>query len=138
MAMVTPHERGAMRRTTRILAGTAAFASAALVLAGCSGGGSNSSGEYDPDEEVTLEMSWWGDDNRAALFAEVIDMFEAEYPNISVKETPVGSPDDLFNRLATDFGGGGSTAPDLFALGGAKPQAYGEAGTRKAVGGGKS
>src|SRR3546814_4891066 len=86
MAMVTPHERGAMRRTTRILAGTAAFASAALVLAGCSGGGSNSSGEYDPDEEVTLEMSWWGDDNRAALFAEVIDMFEAEYPNIRSEE----------------------------------------------------
>src|SRR3546814_14759542 len=75
-------------------------------------------------------MSWWGDDNRAALFAEVIDMFEAEYPNISVKETPVGSPDDLFNRLATDFGGGGSTAPDLFALGGAKPQEYGEGGAR--------
>src|SRR3546814_8487166 len=86
VAMVTPHETGAMRRTTRILAGTAAFASAALVLAGCSGGGSNSSGEYDPDEEVTLEMSWWGDDNRAALFAAVIDMFEAEYPNISVQE----------------------------------------------------
>src|SRR3546814_3513619 len=55
-------------------------------------------------------------------------MFEAESPNIAVKETPVGSPDDLFNRLATDFGGGGSTAPDLFALGGAKPQEYGEAG----------
>lgn len=117
-----------MRRTTRILAGTAAFASAALVLAGCSGGTSDSGGEFDPDEEITLEMSWWGDDNRAALFGEVIDLFEAEYPNITVKESPVGSPDDLFNRLATDFGGGGSTAPDLFALGGAKPQEYGEAG----------
>lgn len=119
-----------MRRTTRILAGTAAFASAALVLAGCSGGGSqgSGSGEYDPDEEITLEISWWGDDNRAALFGEVIDLFEAEHPNITVKESPVGSPDDLFNRLATDFGGGGTTAPDLFALGGAKPQEYGEAG----------
>jgi multiple sugar transport system substrate-binding protein len=119
-----------MRRTTRILAGTAAAASAALVLAGCSGGGSQGGGgdAYDPDEEVTIEMSWWGDDNRAALFAEVIDMFETEYPNISVKQTPVGSPDDLFNRLATDFGGGGTTAPDLFALGGAKPQEYGAVG----------
>jgi multiple sugar transport system substrate-binding protein len=45
-----------------------------------------------------------------------------------VTQTPVGSPDDLFNRLATDFGGGGTTAPDLFALGGAKPQEYGSAG----------
>lgn len=107
--------------------GTAAVTGAALVLAACSGG-SEESGGADPDEEITLEMSWWGDDNRAALFAEVIDLFEAEHPNITVKETPVGSPDDLFNRLATDFGGGGSTAPDVFALGGAKPQEYGEVG----------
>jgi len=101
----------------------------ALVLAGCGGGTPDSTGpEFDPDEEITLEMSWWGDDNRAALFAEVIDGFEAEYPNVTVQETPVGSPDDLFNRLATDFGGGGETAPDVFALGGAKPQEYGSVG----------
>jgi multiple sugar transport system substrate-binding protein len=73
-------------------------------------------------------MSWWGDDARAVLFDEVITAFEAEYPYISVTQTPVGSPDDLFNRLATDFGGGGDTAPDVFALGGAKPQEYGSAG----------
>jgi multiple sugar transport system substrate-binding protein len=97
------------------------------VLSGCAGPAEDTSA-YDPNEEVTLEMSWWGDDNRAALFAEVIDLFQEEYPNITVTETPVGSPDDLFNRLATDFGGGGTTAPDLFALGGAKPQEYGAAG----------
>lgn len=79
-------------------------------------------------EPVTLEMSWWGDENRAALFDEVISLFEAKYPYITVTRTPVGSPDDLFNRLATDFGAGGSTAPDVFALGGAKPQEYGAAG----------
>ncbi len=119
-----------MRRTTRILAGTAAAASAALILAGCSGSSEQGGGDsdFDPEEEITLEMSWWGDDNRAALFGEVIDLFEAEYPNITVKQSPVGSPDDLFNRLATDFGGGGTTAPDLFALGGAKPQEYGAVG----------
>jgi len=73
-------------------------------------------------------MSWWGDDGRAALFDEVITAFEAEYDYITVTQTPVGSPDDLFNRLATDFGSGGETAPDVFALGGAKPQEYGAAG----------
>jgi len=121
-----------MTRTTRSLAGRAVFGSAlaaTLVLAGCSASPDPGSGsDFDPDEEITLEMSWWGDDNRAALFGEVIDLFEAEYPNITVEQTPVGSPDDLFNRLATDFGGGGDTAPDVFALGGAKPQEYGSAG----------
>jgi len=120
-----------MTRTSRSLAGKAILGSAltaTLVLSGCAGGGNDEPSGYDPNEKITLEMSWWGDDNRAALFAEVIDLFEAEYPNITVKETPVGSPDDLFNRLATDFGGGGTTAPDVFALGGAKPQEYGSVG----------
>ncbi len=99
-----------------------------LALAGCSGSGGGAGGEYDPDEAIELEISWWGDDDRARLFGEVIDLFEAEYPNITVVETPVGAPDDLFNRLATDFAGGGGTAPDVFALGGAKPQEYGDLG----------
>ncbi|MGV3712203.1 ABC transporter substrate-binding protein, partial [Pseudolysinimonas sp.] len=117
-------------RSRAALAATGVALTGALVLAGCSGGGDGGSGgpAFDPDEEITLEMSWWGDDNRAALFDEVITAFEAEYPNVTVTQTPVGSPDDLFNRLATDFGGGGDTAPDVFALGGAKPQEYGSVG----------
>lgn len=110
-----------------VTAATAVAASAALVLSGCSGS-QTGGGDVDPDEEIELEISWWGDDARAALFGEVIDMFEDEHPNITVVETPVGSPDDLFNRLATDFAGGGDTAPDVFALGGAKPQEYGALG----------
>lgn len=109
---------------------------ALLALAGCgspaastgpSASGSAPEGSA-PAEQVTLEMSWWGDENRAALFDQVIKAFETKYPNITVKQTPVGSPDDLFNRLATDFASGGTTAPDVFALGGAKPQEYGAAG----------
>jgi len=115
----------------RAVASGALFAATGLVLAGCGGGsdGGGTGGEgYDPEEDITLEMSWWGDDARAALFGEVIELFEAEHPNIAVTQTPVGAPDDLFNRLATDFAGGGETAPDVFALGGAKPQEYGELG----------
>lgn len=122
-----------MTRMARSFAGKAVIASAlatTLLLAGCAGSPTPAGSEaaFDPDEDITLEIAWWGDDNRAALFGQVIDLFEEEYPNITVKETPVGSPDDLFNRLATDFGGGGATAPDVFALGGAKPQEYGAAG----------
>src|SRR5699024_11402864 len=121
--------RGATMRTAlsrrRAVASGAALAATGLVLAGCGGGGGTGGEGYDAEEDMTLEMSWWGDDARAALFGEVIELFEAEHPNIAVTQTPVGAPDDLFNRLATDFAGGGETAPDVFALGGAKPQEYG-------------
>lgn len=103
---------------------------AALVLTGCSGsnsGGTGGSDGFDPEEEIELTIAWWGNDERAAIMAEAIDLFEEEYPNITVVEQPVGAPEDLFNRLATDFASG--TAPDVFALGGAKPQEYGAAGT---------
>lgn len=118
-----------LRTATLAKAALGTAMAALLTLAGCSPAPSPSaSGTAPGAAEVTLEMSWWGDENRAALFAEVIKAFEAKHPTIKVKQTPVGSPDDLFNRLATDFASGGTTAPDVFALGGAKPQEYGAAG----------
>jgi multiple sugar transport system substrate-binding protein len=126
--MALLEERNAMTRKNLIRAGAVVMsATTAFALAGCSGGSNPSSGGSS-DGEISLEISWWGDDARAKLFGEVIDGFEKENPNITVTATPVGSPDDLFNRLATDFAGGGDTAPDVFALGGAKPQEYGELG----------
>jgi len=118
-------ERNAMTRKNLIRAGVVVTAAtAAIALTGCS----TSSDGGASDGQISLEISWWGDDARAKLFGEVIDDFEDANPNITVTATPVGSPDDLFNRLATDFAGGGDTAPDVFALGGAKPQEYGELG----------
>jgi len=118
-----------MTRSARSLAtkaGIAGALAATLVLAGCSGDDGQKEGGFDPDQEIELTIAWWGNDERSAIMAEVIDEFEAEYPNITVVEQPVGAPDDLFNRLATDFASG--TAPDVFALGGAKPQEYGANG----------
>lgn len=125
-----------MTRTSRSLirraAPVGAVLATALALAACSSDPeattATTTATGGTTEPVTIEMSWWGDDVRAALFDEVITAFEAEYPYITVTQTPVGSPDDLFNRLATDFGSGGDTAPDVFALGGAKPQEYGSVG----------
>jgi multiple sugar transport system substrate-binding protein len=122
-----------MTRTSRSLTATAVLGTtlvSALLLAGCSGAGGGgstpSAGGFDPDEKIELHIAWWGNDERAAIMADAIDLFEEEYPNITVVEEPVGAPDDLFNRLATDFAS--DTAPDVFALGGAKPQEYGAAG----------
>ncbi len=121
-----------MTRSARPIAARAAAGTilvTALALAGCSGASDpapEAGGGFDPEEEIELQIAWWGNDERSAIMAEAIDLFEAEYPNITVVEQPVGAPDDLFNRLATDFASG--TAPDVFALGGAKPQEYGAAG----------
>ncbi len=132
-----------MRRTGRSIAHRATLVTsvaAVLVLAACTGSPSqtgtsspaddtSSEAAGDPTDEaepVELTISWWGNDERAALMTEAIDLFEAAYPHITVVEQPVGAPDDLFNRLATDFAS--NTAPDVFALGGAKPQEYGDAG----------
>jgi multiple sugar transport system substrate-binding protein len=122
-----------MTRTARTTAARAALGAtlvATLALAGCSGTGgatpSAGGGGFDTEKDVELHIAWWGNDERAAIMAEAIDLFEEEYPNITVVQEPVGAPDDLFNRLATDFASG--TAPDVFALGGAKPQEYGAAG----------
>ena len=114
--------RRTLKHTMKAAVGAAL---AFLLLAGCQGPAPVATSGT---EHVNLEISWWGDDKRAAMFGQVIDLFEAKYTNITVKRTPVGSPDDLFNRLATDFGSGGKTAPDVFALGGAKPQEYGSSG----------
>ncbi len=124
-----------MTRSARSIAGKATLGAVlvgALALPGCAGGTApeEPAGEaWDPNaEEIELEIAWWGNEERQALFQEVIDAFEEEYPKISVTGNSYGSPDDLFNRLATDFGGGATTAPDVFALGGAKPQEYGANG----------
>ena len=130
-----------MRRSGRSIKRNAALATsvaALMVLAACSStpsdndsssptGGDTSAAEPGGDAEpVELTISWWGNDERAAIMTEAIDLFEVEYPHVTVVEQPVGAPDDLFNRLATDFAS--NTAPDVFALGGAKPQEYGAAG----------
>jgi multiple sugar transport system substrate-binding protein len=130
----TTYQKGAKMRWKNSSVSRAAICVAAAALASLTGCNNSTSpaaggGSSPPAaEQIQLEISWWGDDSRAKLFGEVIDLFEAKYTNITVNESPVGAPDDLFNRLATDFGAGGSTAPDVFALGGAKPQEYGAAG----------
>ncbi|WP_345763227.1 ABC transporter substrate-binding protein [Diaminobutyricibacter sp. McL0608] len=121
-----------MLRKKRLLTGAAlsTVVAASLMLSGCSGGSGGSAeptASYDPHQKVTLHVSWWGNDTRSAIMSKVIGMFEKKYPQISVVPEPVGAPDDLFNRLSTDFASG--TAPDVFALGGSKPQDYGAAGS---------
>lgn len=94
------------------LAATAAVAtSAALVLAGCGGGGAPQ-GEptYDPDEKVTLDLAFWGNDVRADLYNQAIEAFNEEYPNITVNATFLTFP-EFWEKRQTEAAGGG--LPDV-------------------------
>ncbi|MDQ0895170.1 ABC transporter substrate-binding protein [Agromyces ramosus] len=99
-------------RNRRIAVAAAALsASAALVLTGCAGGGGEEpAATYDPDEEVTLNLAFWGNDVRAALYEEAIAAFNEEYPNITVNSSFLGFP-EFWEKRQTEAAGGG--LPDV-------------------------
>jgi multiple sugar transport system substrate-binding protein len=56
--------------------------SSTLVLAAC---GTSGGPVERSDEQVTLRVTWWGEETRADLTAKAIDAFEKKYPDITVK-----------------------------------------------------
>ena len=112
-----------MRRSlTRLAAITAGIGISSLAVAGCS---STSGGEYDPDEEVTLTFTWWGNDDRATKYQELIEAFNEEHPNITVN----GSFSDFasyWEKRQTEAAGGG--LPDVWQFSDAYLRQYAENG----------
>jgi multiple sugar transport system substrate-binding protein len=83
-------------------------------LSGCGGGNNNNStatnaatntpSETKPAattsaEPVTLRIAWWGGDTRHSYTQQVIDMYEAKYPNVKI-EPEYASFDDYWKKLA--------------------------------------
>ena len=96
----------------RAFAGVALATGAALVLAGCAGGGDAPEADptFDPDEEVTLDLAFWGNDVRAELYNEAIAAFNEEYPNITVNATFLAFP-EFWEKRQTEAAGG--NLPDV-------------------------
>lgn len=97
----------------RALAVAAIAAGAALVLAGCAGGSDDApdaNPTFDPNEEVTLDLAFWGNDVRADLYNQAIDAFEEEYPNISVNSSFLAFP-EFWEKRQTEAAGG--NLPDV-------------------------
>ncbi|WP_193597846.1 ABC transporter substrate-binding protein [Microbacterium sp. YJN-G] len=94
----------------RLAAGTALATGAMLVLAGCAGESAAPADTFDPDEKVTLNLAFWGNDVRADLYNQVIDAFNEEYPNITVNSTFLGFP-EFWEKRQTEAAGGG--LPDV-------------------------
>jgi multiple sugar transport system substrate-binding protein len=97
----------------RALAVAAIAAGAALVLAGCAGGSEetpDAAPTFDPNEEVTLDLAFWGNDVRADLYNQAIDAFNEEYPNITVNATFLTFP-EFWEKRQTEAAGG--NLPDV-------------------------
>jgi multiple sugar transport system substrate-binding protein len=77
----------------------------ALGLSACSGGGTATPGAapatFNPDEKVTLTMTWWGNADRATRYGNAIKAFNAKYPNITV-QTSFASFADYWPARATE------------------------------------
>jgi multiple sugar transport system substrate-binding protein len=95
----------------RALAAVAIATGAAIALAGCAGGSTpEPAATFDPTEEVTLDLAFWGNDIRAALYEEAIAAFNEEYPNITVNATFLGFP-EFWEKRQTEAAGG--NLPDV-------------------------
>lgn len=99
-----------MFRKKRITAAVAIAGSAAIVLAGCAGEQTGAGATYDPDEKVTLDFAFWGNDVRADLYNQAIDAFNEEYPNIKVNVSFLDFP-AFWEKRQTEAAGGG--LPDV-------------------------
>jgi len=66
-----------------------------------------------------IRMGWWGNDDRAARTLQVIELFQAAYPEIKVVGEPNGGAGDHFQILDTQLAA--NNAPDLIQFGGNWP-----------------
>lgn len=100
------------RSVPRRASAVVSAAVAALVLGSCSsaGDGPDAAATLDPDEEITLRVTWWGDDDRAARYTEALELFEEQYPNITIQPEFV-TFDDYWTARATEAAG--SSLPDV-------------------------
>lgn len=100
-----------MFRHKRAIAALAVGASATIALTGCGAGTSpDAQPTFDPNEAVTLNLAFWGNDVRAEFYNEAIAAFNEEYPNITVNVSFLGFP-EFWEKRQTEAAGG--NLPDV-------------------------
>ena len=88
-----------------------------MIMSGCAGGGG--------DENVELNMVWWGDSVRASQTDAALRIFEEKNPGITVV-TEYQDSAPYSDKLATRFAGG--NPPDVMAIGNRNLLEYSERG----------
>lgn len=100
------------RRPSQLRMAAASTLALALALA-ASGCGDDDGDGGSGDGAVELSFNWWGGDSRHAYTQELIDMFQAEHSNITIKPT-FTEFDGYWDALATATAGG--NAPDVMQM----------------------
>ena len=113
------------RARRHLLTAAALTAAAMLALTACASGGGEPAAAYDPDEEVTLQFTWWGNDDRAQRYQQLIDAFQAEHPNITIDGTFTDFP-SYWEKRTTEAAGGG--LPDVWQFSDSYLREYAEPG----------
>jgi multiple sugar transport system substrate-binding protein len=79
----------------------------------CAAGDTGDGGEPAEGGPVTISFQWWGNDERAVLTEEALDLFEEKNPGVTV-ETSFSAIDSYIPKLATQIAS--SSQPDLFLI----------------------
>jgi multiple sugar transport system substrate-binding protein len=95
-----------MTRLNRTVAAGIGIASV-IALSACSAPAA------DPDEPITLTMTWWGNDTRLANTEAIIEAFEAEHPNITI-EPSYSDYSGYWDKLATQTAA--NDTPDIMQM----------------------
>ncbi|WP_165988677.1 ABC transporter substrate-binding protein [Streptomyces sp. YIM 98790] len=93
--------------------GLAIAAAGSLALTACSGDNGGGDNGGDNGGTVTLNMQWWGNDDRAARYEAAIDAFEAANPGIKVNTGFAAWPDYW---TARNTEAAGSALPDVLQM----------------------
>jgi len=99
-------------RRLRALAAVA-IASTLLAVSACggdSGGGDSGSADGGP---VTLRFTWWGGDTRTKMTQQVIDAYQKDHPNVTIKGE-FGEWSGYWDKLATTVAA--NDAPDIIQM----------------------
>lgn len=109
--------------TARRRLGCVVLFTALVVSAGCSAP-SGSSGSS-TGNQVTLNLTWWGNEVRAQATTQAIDAFQKEHPDIVVKGA-AAAYDGYHDKLSVQIAG--NAAPDVMQLQGEYMVQYGSKG----------
>lgn len=101
-------------RTLMLIATLIMLLTAAIVPAGAQA----SLPEY-TGGPAEIRVAWWGNDDRAARTLQVIELFQAAYPDIRVIGEPNGGTPDHFQIINTQLAS--NNAPDVIQFGGNWP-----------------
>lgn len=85
---------------------TAVAAVAALSLTACASGSGDDDAapSTDPTAPVTINFTWWGNDDRAARYQQALDLFKEQYPYITVQTSFAAFP-DYWTQRSTEAAG---------------------------------